>query len=80
MWHKLDLYLQQLAAHDKRTLQVDIADVCDYQFSIGVFAIYDGVVQNEGGKLIDGRGGLQNRQFGDVLDLNGGDSRVGVPA
>lgn len=83
MKHKLIILHLQLPAHDKRTFQVDVADVGDYQLPIGVFAIYDGVLQLEGGKLIVGRGRLQNRHFGNVLDLaviDGGDSRVGVSA
>lgn len=59
MRHEVVLYLQ-LAAHDKRTFQVDIADVGDYQFPTLVFAIYDGVVQNEGGELVEGGDWLQN--------------------
>lgn len=83
MGQKLLLLHLQLPAHDKRTFQIDVADVGDYQFSIGAFTIYDGVNQNEGGKLLVGRGWLQNRHFGNVLDLaviEGGDSRVGVSA
>lgn len=48
---KVVLHLQ-LPTHNERTFQVDIADVGNYQSSIGVLAIYDGVFQNEGGKLV----------------------------
>lgn len=67
----------QLPAHDNRSFEVDIADVGDYQLPTRVFAIYDGIVQDEGRQFVAGGDRLQNRQLGNVLDvvrIDGGNS------
>lgn len=72
-----------LPTHDQWTFEIDVADVGNHLLAVGRFAIYDGIVQHEGGVVVDGRSRLQKGQLGNVLDvaqINRSDSRVGILA
>jgi hypothetical protein len=70
----------QLATYNKRTFQVDVADVGDYEPPTAVSAIHDGIVQDEGREFVLGCDWLQDGQLGDVFDIaqvDRGDGRIG---